>query len=127
MTLSIPPVLRVKSIRFVSIKSLRLLQFLRLAPIIIGEHYRVFVTVHNLTYRTLRDVRLQFQTNVKLSPSTAARCGSDRNVLQAHGLYDDSVDFVGHTKSRLEVVEIRAYLIALGLWPCRYGSGFQST
>ncbi len=74
MTLSIPPVLRVKSIRFVSIKkSLRLLQFLRLAPIIVGEHYRVFVTVQNLTYRTLRDVRLQFQINVKLSTSSASR------------------------------------------------------
>jgi hypothetical protein len=45
------------------------LQFLRLAPIIVGEHYRVFVTIQNLTYRTLSDVRLQFQINVKLSTS----------------------------------------------------------
>jgi hypothetical protein len=44
-----------------------MLQFLRLAPIIVGEHYRVFITVQNLTYRTLSDVRLQFQINVKLS------------------------------------------------------------
>ncbi len=66
--MSIPAVLRVKSIHFEPVRaSIRVLQFLHLAPIIVGEHYQVWVTLENLTERTLTSLTMECAINVRLS------------------------------------------------------------
>ena len=51
---------------------MRVLQYLRLAPIIVGEHYRVFLPLENLTKSAVTNLKLECSINVKLSGSVGS-------------------------------------------------------